>query len=167
MRVAPLALAAVLVVIPTGQPRAAEGPITGFSGDRTEAQRELETRFDAELDPEDLRSWMRHLSSRPHHVGSPFGREVAEFIAERFREWGYDTQIETYQVLFPTPRVRRLEMVAPTRFTATLQEPTLIEGYIRVSQLMKCPDEACFIAVSTYLTGYATGSESVQEPTVR
>ena len=40
-------------------------------------------------------------------------------------------------------------------------------GYIRVSQLMKCPDEACFIAVSTYLTGYATGSESVQEPTVR
>ena len=42
-----------------------------------------------------------------------------------------------------------------------------ILGYIRVSQLMKCPDEACFIAVSTYLTGYATGSESVQEPTVR
>ena len=42
-----------------------------------------------------------------------------------------------------------------------------IVGYIRVSQLMKCPDEACFIAVSTYLTGYATGSESVQEPTVR
>ena len=40
-------------------------------------------------------------------------------------------------------------------------------GYIRVSQLMKCPDEACFIAVSAYLTGYATGSESVQEPTVR
>ena len=42
-----------------------------------------------------------------------------------------------------------------------------IDGYIRVSQLMKCPDEACFIAVSAYLTGYATGSESVQEPTVR
>jgi N-acetylated-alpha-linked acidic dipeptidase len=127
MRVAHLALVGFLVAIPADQPRAADGPITGFPGDRTEAQRELETQFDAELDPEDLRSWMEYLSSRPHHVGSPFGREVAEFIADRFREWGYDTEIETYRVLFPTPRVRRLEMVAPTRFTAVLEEPALTE----------------------------------------
>ena len=127
MRVARLALVAFFVAIPADQPRAADGPITGFPGDRTEAQRELETRFDAGLDPEDLRSWMAHLTSRPHHVGSPFGREVAEFIADRFREWGYDTAIETYRVLFPTPRVRRLEMVAPTRFTAALEEPALTE----------------------------------------
>ena len=128
MRVATLILLGVLVVtIPIGHPRAAEGPITGFPGSQTEVQRELEARFDAGLNPDDLRVWMEHLSSRPHHVGSPFGREVAEFIAERFREWGYETAVETYQILFPTPRVRRLEMVAPTRFAAALVEPALSE----------------------------------------
>ena len=119
MRVATLILLGVLVVtIPIGHPRA---------GAQTEVQRELEARFDSGLNPDDLRIWMEHLSSRPHHVGSPFGREVAEFIAERFREWGYETAVETYQVLFPTPRVRRLEMVAPTRFAAALAEPALSE----------------------------------------
>ena len=127
MRLVPIALVAILFAMTTGGSRAAEGPITGFPGDRTAAQRAVETRFDAALDPDDLRSWMQHLSSRPHHVGSPFGREVAEFIAAQFREWGYDTAIETYHVLFPTPRFRRLEMVAPTRFTAGLEEPTLSE----------------------------------------
>ncbi|MCZ6916704.1 MAG: M28 family peptidase [Gemmatimonadetes bacterium] len=128
MRVATLILLGVLVVtIPIGHPRAAEGPITGFPGAQTQVQRDLEARFDAGLDPNDLRTWMEHLSSRPHHVGSPFGREVAEFIAERFREWGYETEMETYEVLFPTPRVRRLEMVAPTRFIAALEEPVLSE----------------------------------------
>jgi N-acetylated-alpha-linked acidic dipeptidase len=127
MRLASFTLAAILIAIPAGRPRAADGPITGFPGDQTTTQRGLETRFDAALDPDDLRSWMQYLSSRPHHVGSPFGQEVARFIADRFRAWGYDTQTETYHVLFPTPRVRRLEMVAPTRFTAALEEPTLTE----------------------------------------
>ena len=127
MRVRPFVLVALLIAIPAGQLGAADGPITGFPGNLAETQRDLETRFDAELDPADLRSWMEHLTSRPHHVGSPFGLEVAEFIADRFREWGYDTELETYQVLFPTPRIRRLEMIAPTRFTASLEEPTLTE----------------------------------------
>ena len=127
MRVTPFVLVALLIAIPAGQLGAADGPITGFPGNLAETQRDLETRFDAELDPADLRSWMEHLTSRPHHVGSPFGLEVAEFIADRFREWGYDTELETYQVLFPTPRIRRLEMIAPTRFTASLEEPTLTE----------------------------------------
>ena len=105
MRAARLALVAFLIAIPADQPRAADGPIMGFPGDRTDAQRELETRFDAGLNPEDLRLWMEHLTSRPHHVGSPFGLEVAEFIADRFREWGYETELETYHVLFPTPRI--------------------------------------------------------------
>ncbi len=118
---------ALVLTAPVGHVRAAEGPITGFPGEQAAAQRALEARFDAELDANDLREWMRHLSSRPHHVGSPFGREVAEFVADQFREWGYDTEIEAYQVLFPTPRVRRLDMVAPTRFTASLEEPALAE----------------------------------------
>ena len=106
---------------------AADGPLLGFAGDRADEQRALEARFDAELDAENLRGWMERLSARPHHVGSPYGREIADFLVERFRAWGYDAEIETFHVLFPTPRVRRLEMVAPTRFTAGLEEPMLPE----------------------------------------
>ena len=50
-----------------------------------------------------------------------------EFIAAQFRSWGYETAIEEFSVLFPTPTTRVLEMVAPTRFQAALSEPPLGE----------------------------------------
>ena len=115
----------LLAFQPTGAK--AQEALPGFTEERAAAHRALEARFDAALSPDNLREWLRHLSSRPHHVGSPFGKEVAEFVAERFREWGYDTAIETFQVLFPTPRLRRLEMTAPSRYTASLTEPVLAE----------------------------------------
>ena len=68
---------------------------------------------------------MQHLSARPHHVGSPYDKDNAEWILARFKEWGLDAHIETFNVLFPTPRVRVLEMVAPTKFTAKLDEPVI------------------------------------------
>ena len=102
-------------------------PKRGFAQPRAGVHEALELRFDAALEADLLRDWMRHLSSRPHHVGSPFGKDVADFVAARFTEWGYDTAIEEFQVLFPTPRLRRLELVAPTRFTASLEEPPLAE----------------------------------------
>jgi N-acetylated-alpha-linked acidic dipeptidase len=111
------------VAMPVAQPQAPRGFVQTRAADHTA----LESRFDAALEAEQLRDWMRHLASRPHHVGSPFGKEVAEFVAARFTEWGYDTVIEEFQVLFPTPRLRRLEMVAPTRFTASLEEPALAD----------------------------------------
>ena len=99
--------------------------LAGFPGPRAAEERSLEARFDAALNPEDLREWMRRLSARPHHVGSAYGRENAEFLAGLFRSWGFETSIEEFRVLFPTPKLRRLEMVAPTRFRASLVEPPL------------------------------------------
>jgi len=67
--------------------------------------------------------YMRLLSARPHHLGSPYGKQNAEWILARFKEWGWDARIETYDVLFPTPKERVLELVAPTKFKAALEEP--------------------------------------------
>src|SRR6185503_12468614 len=39
--------------------------------------------------------------------------------------WGYETRIEEYEVLFPTPRDRAVEMIAPSRFVARLEEPAI------------------------------------------
>ena len=102
-------------------------PMSGFSAARGEKQRALEARFDALLKRENLREWMRRLSSRPHHVGSAHDRDNAEFMAGLFRSWGYDAQIETFDVLFPTPKVRVLELTAPERYAARLAEPQLKE----------------------------------------
>jgi N-acetylated-alpha-linked acidic dipeptidase len=87
--------------------------------------RERETRFLSIPSPDNMRESMRRLSARPHHVGSAYGRENAEWILARFREWGWDAGIETFDVLFPTPKERLVEMVAPTRFKLKLDEPSL------------------------------------------
>jgi N-acetylated-alpha-linked acidic dipeptidase len=75
--------------------------------------------------PANIRASVEHLSARPHHVGSPYDKENAEWILARFKEWGWDAQIETFSVLFPTPTERALELVAPTHFTAKLEEPAV------------------------------------------
>ena len=102
-------------------------PLLGFSSQSSATQRSLEARFDAALKKENLREWMQWMTAKPHHLGSPFGREVAEFIAAKFRAWGYETAIETFDVLFPTPKTRVLEMTSPEAFSAALREPQLPE----------------------------------------
>jgi N-acetylated-alpha-linked acidic dipeptidase len=102
-------------------------PLLGFSREGATRQREMEARFDSLLKRENLRDWMKRLAARPHHVGSAYGKENAEFIASQFRSWGYETEIEQFDVLFPVPKARLLEMVAPDKFTARLVEPALTE----------------------------------------
>jgi len=100
-------------------------PLAGFSVQSSQAERDWEMKFRAIPDPANMREDMRLLSARPHHVGSPYDKQNAEWIMARFKEWGFDAHIETFNVLFPTPKVRLLEMVEPTKFTAKLEEPAL------------------------------------------
>ncbi len=104
-----------------------DGPISGFTPENSDFQRELEARYDDALDPNNLRDWMEYIVSKPIYVGSPHNRETAEWMVERFRSWGFEAELEEYHVLFPTPRIRELEMVAPTRYRARLREPALAE----------------------------------------
>lgn len=104
----------------------AEPPsMLGFTGEGAARQRALEATFDAQLKADNLREWMKRLSARPHHVGSPYGKENAEFMAGLLRSWGWDARLEEFHVLLPTPKLRLVEMVAPTRYTAKLAEPAL------------------------------------------
>jgi N-acetylated-alpha-linked acidic dipeptidase len=120
---------------PAAQPRAesaagsgAKKALLGFTASGSEKQRALEAQFDQSLSADNLKTWMKRLSARPHHVGSPYDKDNAEFIAGLFKSWGYDTTIESFDVLFPTPLVRQLEMVGPDKpVAARLAEPTLRE----------------------------------------
>ncbi len=84
-----------------------------------------EVKFRAIPKPQNLRDYMQRLSARPHHVGSPYDKDNAEWIAAKLKGWGLDAKIETFDVLFPTPKDRLVEMIEPTKFTAKLQEPAL------------------------------------------
>src|SRR5713226_6710839 len=113
--------------------------LLGFDRASTAAERALEARFDAALNPNDLRTWLKRLSARPHHLGSPYGKENAEFIASQFRAWGFDTQIEEFSVLFPTPKTRVVELVSPEKFTARLTEPAIPEDATSNQQSEQLP----------------------------
>jgi N-acetylated-alpha-linked acidic dipeptidase len=116
-----------LLVGVAGEALGSEDAILGFAPQSAGRQLDLERRFDAVLDGAELVEWNALLTPRPHHAGSPQARENAEWMRDRFREWGFEAEIETFHVLFPTPRVRELELVAPSRFTAKLQEEVIAD----------------------------------------
>jgi N-acetylated-alpha-linked acidic dipeptidase len=100
-------------------------PLLGFTAQSSAQERQWEEKFKAIPDPQKLRSYMQRLSARPHNVGSPYDKDNAEWILAQFQSWGWEAKIEQFDVLFPTPKTRLLEMTAPTKFTARLEEPAL------------------------------------------
>ncbi len=101
--------------------------ITGFTPSSRQAQLQLELKFDGGLSREDIGQNIKRLSSKPHNVGSTGSKENAEYILSLYKSWGWDAAIETFHVLFPTPKTRQLEMISPTTFTALLKEPAFKE----------------------------------------
>ena len=102
-------------------------PLRGYSEEQARTQREWEQKFRAIPNPENLKESMRRLSAHPHHVGSPYDKDNAEWILAKLKGWGFDAKIETFEVLFPTPKERAVELVEPSRFVARLDEPILPE----------------------------------------
>lgn len=120
------ALAAVLPMLLAATPFE-DPPMRGFTTASARTQREWEAKFRAIPEPSRMREAMRRLAARPHHLGSPYGKDNAEWLRDQFASYGWDARIERFDVLFPTPRVRVLELVSPVRFRARLEEPILRE----------------------------------------
>jgi N-acetylated-alpha-linked acidic dipeptidase len=123
---APAFLASMVLLLPASR-LGDEAPLRGFTAQSARAERQWEEKFRAAAEPDTMREAMRFLSARPHHVGSVRDSLNAEWILRKFREWGLDARIETFQVLFPTPKERVVELVAPRHFNAALREPTVKE----------------------------------------
>ncbi len=85
----------------------------------------IEQKFDALIQPNDLRDWMKLLAAEPNHVGSPHDKANAEQILAWLKSWGWDAHIETFWVLYPTPITETLELAGLKPFNATLQEPPI------------------------------------------
>jgi N-acetylated-alpha-linked acidic dipeptidase len=89
------------------------------------ADRQIEERFRAVVQPENLRERMRVITESAHHAGSPGSRKVADYILSQFKAFGLNASIEEFQALMPYPTERVVELVAPTRYTAQLKEPAI------------------------------------------
>ena len=99
--------------------------IMGFTDSDATVQKSWEKQYDAQLKTSDQDEWMKFLSSHPHHVGSPQDKINAEYIANLFRSWGYQTEIASYWPLFPTPKTRLLELLGSKPYKAKLEEPAV------------------------------------------
>jgi N-acetylated-alpha-linked acidic dipeptidase len=105
-----------------------DAPLYGYSAESSRAERQWEEKLRAIPNPENLRAYMQRLSARPHNVGSLYDKDNAEWIASKFKEFGLDTHIETFSVLYPTPKERLVELVeGGPHFKAKLQEPPVAE----------------------------------------
>jgi len=120
----PLVLLTAVAVAATPVQQRTTSP-RGFTQQSASAQHEWEGKFRAMPDRMLIRSYMERMAARPHHVGSPYGKANAEWMRDQFRSWGWDAELAEYHVLFPTPKERVMELVAPTRFVAKLEEPAI------------------------------------------
>src|SRR5438046_1551288 len=122
-------IVALNVLIPTAfaQANGKGRSLRGFSESNAAAEINWEEKMRSVPKPELLREYMKHLSAEPHHVGSAYDKQNAEWIRDKYKSWGIDARLEELEVLFPTPTERVLEMTEPARFRATLKEPAIPE----------------------------------------
>ena len=122
MRQATICLSALCLLATLSAQQSNPTSLLGFNATSSKAELDLEKRFQAIPDPERMRANMQLLSARPHHVGSPYDKQNADWILAQYKQWGWDAHIETFDVLFPTPKTRLLEMGS---FRAKLEEPAV------------------------------------------
>jgi N-acetylated-alpha-linked acidic dipeptidase len=109
-------------------PAAAEAPqpsIAGYSAASAQTEQQWEGKFRSLINAENIRGYDQHLSAFPHLAGSAQDRKNVDWITAKFRQFGWNVHIETFYVLLPMPEERVVEMVAPHRYRASLEEPTV------------------------------------------
>jgi N-acetylated-alpha-linked acidic dipeptidase len=99
--------------------------LRGYTPEHAAAEVQWEQKFREMPDPARVRETMRRMSARPHHVGSPYDKDNAEWLVAQLKSYGLDAKIEQFDALFPTPKSRRLELLGPEKFQATLEEPAV------------------------------------------
>ena len=109
-------------------------------------QQSWDAQFREIPDPAKIGEYMRRMSARPHHLGSPYDKDNAEWIAGLLKQWGWQVEIEQFHVLMPTPKTRRLEMTAPTRFVAALVEPPVAADSTSGQQAEQLPSYNAYSA---------------------
>ena len=90
---------------------AASPPIFGFRDSAAEAA--TEARFMAVPDPKLAEEHLRTLTQAPHMAGTPEDKATADYVAQKFRAAGLDTEIVEYKVWINYPVEISVDITAP------------------------------------------------------
>jgi len=143
------ALTGIVAVLALVAPASArQAPPTGFSPAAAQRQREVEARAIGSIQPAFLDSISRALTREPHIAGSPAQRRTADWVIDRTRSWGLQSEIKAYHVFMPWPTQVELEMTAPERRRFDLREVVLEE------------DEASLATPYPWVNGYSGAGEA-------
>ncbi len=118
-----LAIAAAFLFAFTAHAVDAGPALRGYTPEHSATETNWERKYQALPESDHIRENMRRLSARPHHVGSPYDKDNAEWLLAQLKSFGLDAQIEQFTTLFPTPKSRLVELEGPEPFRAKLQEP--------------------------------------------
>jgi N-acetylated-alpha-linked acidic dipeptidase len=114
-----------VLLIPIVSPQAQSPALRGFPDDAVAQQQARERQFRAVPDAARLKEYMFAMAAEPHVAGQPSSRRVADYALDKFRSWGLDARIETFEALMPWPAERLVELKAPTATVLTLKEPVV------------------------------------------
>jgi N-acetylated-alpha-linked acidic dipeptidase len=97
--------------------------MSGYSLSAAERETTIETRYRAQISADEITKFHRYLTAEPHPAGSARNNELAQWVAQQWRQQGLeDVTIHEYDVLNSSPREISLEMVKPKHFRASLRE---------------------------------------------
>jgi N-acetylated-alpha-linked acidic dipeptidase len=97
--------------------------ISGFSPRAAAQEIATENSFRQSISTPEIIKFHGYLTAEPHPAGSARNNELAQWVAEQWRQQGLeDVTVHQYDVLNSRPREISLEMVRPTEYRASLRE---------------------------------------------
>src|SRR6516225_2765066 len=77
-------------------------------------QAKIEEKFLSVPDPKLAGEELKTLTAEPHLASTPEDHKTAEYVAQKFRAAGLETEIVPYRVLLNMPKVVKVEAYSPT-----------------------------------------------------
>jgi N-acetylated-alpha-linked acidic dipeptidase len=96
--------------------------LRGFSVASSASELERERMFQAMPDAKLAEADFDVMTAEPHHTGSPYEIKLADYVADRFKTFGFDVSRDEYSVLLPWPGERRLDIVGPDPVKLEVEE---------------------------------------------
>ncbi len=93
------------------QSSTSESPIFGFRDSASESA--VEKTFLAAPDPKLAEEHLRILTQAPHMAGTAEDKATADYVAQKFREAGLETEIDEYKVWMNYPSEISVDLIAP------------------------------------------------------
>jgi N-acetylated-alpha-linked acidic dipeptidase len=107
-------------------PTPSASPIFGFRDSTAETA--AESKFLAVPDPKLAEAHLRELTKSPHMAGTIEDKATADYVAQKFREAGLDTEIVEYKVWINYPQEISVDMTAPAGVAMHGPTPEHVEG---------------------------------------